>query len=140
MQDIVVRLQEIMKDESLTAASFADRLGIGRPILSHVLGGRNNPSLQLVLKILEHFPAYSADWLLLGNASSQTSESEINPLETTPFEPNIAPVQPKTDMDPALIEVKEPKQPSTLLENSTHVFNQVMVLYPDKTFDVYKQR
>jgi transcriptional regulator with XRE-family HTH domain len=47
MQDIVARIKQVMENEQMNAGEFADQLGIGRPLLSHVLGGRNNPSLQL---------------------------------------------------------------------------------------------
>lgn len=95
MEDVVTRIRIIMDKEGHSPASFADTLGIGRPLMSHVLGGRNNPSLQLVMKILEFFPAYSADWLVCGveeNSKSIAKEEQPNELfgisqEPTPAQP-----------------------------------------------------
>ena len=46
------RIKEIMDNEDLSPAKFADRLQINRAVISHILNGRNNPSLDVVLKIL----------------------------------------------------------------------------------------
>jgi transcriptional regulator with XRE-family HTH domain len=78
MEEIVERIKKVMDDEGMSAAEFADHLGVGRPLLSHVLGGRNNPSLQLILKIMSHFPTISANWLLLGKeAAAEQSPTPI---------------------------------------------------------------
>ena len=47
------RIRLIMEKENLTPAKFADRLEINRAVISHILNGRNNPSLDVVTKILE---------------------------------------------------------------------------------------
>ena len=46
------RIKLIMEKENLTPAKFADKLQINRAIISHILNGRNNPSLDVVSKIL----------------------------------------------------------------------------------------
>lgn len=55
-----------MKVKNLSPAQFADRIGIQRSGLSHILAGRNNPSLDFVLKVLAAFPEISPSWLLQG--------------------------------------------------------------------------
>ena len=55
-----------MELEQLSASKFADAIGVQRSNISHVLSGRNKPSLELVNKILDHFESINADWLLLG--------------------------------------------------------------------------
>ena len=47
------RIRLIMEKENLTPARFADSLDINRAVISHILNGRNNPSLDVVTKILE---------------------------------------------------------------------------------------
>ncbi|NLA63308.1 MAG: helix-turn-helix transcriptional regulator [Bacteroidales bacterium] len=61
------RIKKIMDSEDLTAARFADMLQINRAVVSHILNGRNNPSLDVVTKILSDFNYINPDWLLSGN-------------------------------------------------------------------------
>ncbi len=61
------RLQQIMEREGMTPGRFADSIGIQRSALSHILNGRNNPSLDVVMKVLARFEYLSTDWLMFGN-------------------------------------------------------------------------
>ena len=60
------RIKKIMDYEDLSAARFADRLDINRAVISHILNGRNNPSLDVVTKILTEMNYINPDWLLSG--------------------------------------------------------------------------
>lgn len=70
------RIEKIMEMEQLTASKFADAIGVQRSNISHILSGRNKPSLELVNKILDQFQQVSADWLLLGKGPMITGEKE----------------------------------------------------------------
>ena len=61
------RIKKIMDNEDLTPARFADNLQINRAVISHILNGRNNPSLDVVMKILSEMDYINSDWLLNGN-------------------------------------------------------------------------
>lgn len=63
------RIKDIMDRENLSPSAFADLLGIGRAVISHILNGRNNPSLEVVTRILETFKDINSDWLLFGRGS-----------------------------------------------------------------------
>ncbi len=63
------RLQEIIDFYSLSASSFADKIGVQRSSISHILSGRNKPSLDFVMKILSSFPEVDLYWLLNGKGS-----------------------------------------------------------------------
>lgn len=60
------RLQLILKMHSITPSTFADKLGVQRSNVSHVLSGRNKPSLDFLEKIVTHFPRVNAHWLITG--------------------------------------------------------------------------
>ncbi len=60
------RIAHILKTKNLTATKFADDLDVQRSGISHILSGRNNPSLDFVVKIKETYPEFSLDWLLMG--------------------------------------------------------------------------
>lgn len=68
------RIKEIMDRENLTPSAFADQLGIGRAVVSHILNGRNNPSLEVITKILETFKNVDPTWLLFGKGSLDQSD------------------------------------------------------------------
>jgi transcriptional regulator with XRE-family HTH domain len=58
-----------MEHENLTPAKFADKLQISRAVISHILNGRNNPSLDVVTKILTQMDYINPEWLLTGKGS-----------------------------------------------------------------------
>lgn len=68
------RIAHIIRAKNLTAAEFALRLGIQPSNISHLLSGRNNPSLDFVKKLKETFPEYNLDWIVLGKGPMTVSE------------------------------------------------------------------
>jgi transcriptional regulator with XRE-family HTH domain len=80
------RLQLILKMHNLTPSAFADKLGVQRSNVSHVISGRNKPSLDFLEKIILNFPRVNAHWLLTGEMST----SEEVKLELKKDEKNIS--------------------------------------------------
>ena len=60
------RLQLILKMHNLTPSAFADQIGVQRSNVSHVISGRNKPSLDFLEKILNTYPRVNANWLITG--------------------------------------------------------------------------
>jgi transcriptional regulator with XRE-family HTH domain len=60
------RIEKIMLKEGMNSAQFALEIGIQGSTLSHILNGRNKPSLDVLKKILNRFRTLSSDWLILG--------------------------------------------------------------------------
>jgi transcriptional regulator with XRE-family HTH domain len=60
------RLQLILKMHNLTPSAFADQIGVQRSNVSHVISGRNKPSLDFLEKILKTYPRVNANWLVTG--------------------------------------------------------------------------
>lgn len=83
MTNIVERIDQIIQEQQLSSAAFADAIGVQRSSISHVLSGRNKPSLDFILKILEAFPHISPDWLLFGKEkpSSPTPASDTKKIK-----------------------------------------------------------
>lgn len=67
------RIRLIMEKENLTPAKFADMLNINRAVISHILNGRNNPSLDVVTKILSDMDYINPEWLLNGKGNMYKS-------------------------------------------------------------------
>ncbi|MDD3321252.1 MAG: helix-turn-helix transcriptional regulator [Paludibacter sp.] len=74
------RIDKIMQKEEMTAAVFASEIGIQGSTLSHILNGRNNPSLDVLKKILNRFRTISSDWLILGVGSMYRIEKQSQTL------------------------------------------------------------
>lgn len=76
------RIAQIMKEEQLTAVQFAKETGIQQASLSHILNGRNNPSLEIVKKIHQRFSYINLDWLLYGEGTMKEPSGKEAPLAT----------------------------------------------------------
>jgi len=63
------RLLEFLKRENKSSAQLAEEIGVQASGISHILSGRNNPSLDFVLKMLEKYQFLSTEWLLFGKGS-----------------------------------------------------------------------
>jgi transcriptional regulator with XRE-family HTH domain len=73
------RLLEFLRVENKTSAQLAEEIGVQASGISHILSGRNNPSLDFVLKMLERYQFLSTDWLLFGKGSMY-SDSKMQTL------------------------------------------------------------
>ena len=67
--NFISRLEIIMEKNQLSAAAFAERIGVQRSSVSHILSKRNKPSLDFILKINNSFNEVTLDWLLLEEPS-----------------------------------------------------------------------
>ncbi|HOH85039.1 MAG TPA: helix-turn-helix domain-containing protein [Bacteroidales bacterium] len=63
---MVDRILLVLKIKNLTPSKFADEIGIQRSSMSHIMSGRNMPSLDLITKILGRYPDINSDWLVKG--------------------------------------------------------------------------
>ncbi|WGD34601.1 helix-turn-helix transcriptional regulator [Olleya sp. YS] len=73
--DFSKRLQKIIDYYGESASSFAEKIGVQRSSISHILSGRNKPSLEFVLKVLSSFPEVELYWLMNGKGTFPKSES-----------------------------------------------------------------
>jgi transcriptional regulator with XRE-family HTH domain len=63
------RILEFLRNENKSSAQLAEEIGVQASGISHILSGRNNPSLDFILKMLEKYRFLSTDWLLFGRGS-----------------------------------------------------------------------
>lgn len=80
MDELNKRVLSIMDAKFLSKSSFANMLNISLPVLTHIGTGRNKPGLELITKILTHFPDISPDWLLMGIGSMYRERTELPDL------------------------------------------------------------
>ena len=89
------RFTKILEYSGFTASEFADEIDVQRSSISHIISGRNKPSLEFIVKIKNRFPEISWDWIILGqgemlqnDSALSTSESKIN-LEEENSSPDL---------------------------------------------------
>ena len=76
-ENFIVRLERIIKFYGFSASSFAEKIGVQRSSISHILSGRNKPSLEFVMKVLSSFPEIDLYWLLNGKGTFPAQENSI---------------------------------------------------------------
>lgn len=69
----------ILRAKNITARQFAEEIGIQPSGMSHIMGGRNNPSLDFVAKVLRRYPEIDANWLILGRGEMYSSGAALPP-------------------------------------------------------------
>ena len=63
---MVDRINLLLKAKNVTARQFAEEIGIQPSGMSHILSGRNNPSLDFVMKVIKRWPEVNINWLMFG--------------------------------------------------------------------------
>lgn len=86
---MIDRINLIMRAKNITASQFADEINIQRSGMSHIMSGRNKPSLDFVMRVLNRYPEIDTNWLLFGKGemykSANTQEHVQNSgTETAP--------------------------------------------------------
>ena len=138
------RILKIMEREGLTPSKFAESIGIQRSAMSHIISGRNNPSLDVLLKILERFTYVDSDWLLFGKGEMIREHVLTEPnLLTNMLEnrPNVQVVAENRKEIGVEIPVNIQKQPVVeqviCQEKPSKNVSKIMIFYSDNTFDTF---
>ena len=128
--EIIQRIESIREKNHLNASSFADRIGVPRSSISHILSGRNKPSLEFIIKTVDAFEEVSLDELLYGKTPlpPNSGMKEISFPEAEPF--------PKDILTP-LPESSTPNNASNTPVYNLEAPNRVIVFYPDGTFETF---
>ena len=136
------RLQEIIEYYDLTASSFADKIEVGRSSISHLLSGRNKPSLEFVMKIVKTFPEVELYWLLNGKGSFPKVENSPLPERTTSSSAKIDKITAPNLEDDLFSQTTQVNQIGSTVSSSSSKTNKkisrVIIFYEDGTFDAYE--
>jgi len=135
MEHFIEKLEKILQFYGLTASGFADRVGVQRSSLSHLLSGRNKPSLDFILKIIESFPEVDLNWILLDQGTFPKSKNTPTPTvsistenkeSTEPSKPSEVENKSLHNNDLGLFEEvnKYPKSTSTPQASLTEAFSE----------------
>lgn len=117
--DFAKRLEKVIEFYGETASSFSEKIGVQRSSISHILSGRNKPSLDFVLKVLSVYPEVELYWLLNGKGifPSTTSHNETQKETKKPkkSDANILPAD-------------------TSLASTDKSIERIVIFYKDGTF------
>lgn len=73
--NITDRFTKVIEYSQFTPAEFAEEIGVQRSSISHILSGRNKPSLDFITKIKSKFPELQWDWLINGEGDMLINKS-----------------------------------------------------------------
>ncbi|TRX70585.1 helix-turn-helix transcriptional regulator [Carboxylicivirga sp. M1479] len=144
------RIEAIIQHEHITPSQFADAIGVQRSGISHILSGRNKPSLDFLNKLLQRYPHISGDWLITGKGNMLNGQIEaLKPTEQLSFP--MADKKPRTSFKVPKKELKEEEVAEYVAPKPTPVtkvpilpapegktIERIVVFYNDKSFSEYK--
>lgn len=87
MKDVNQRIVKLMEVQQVTARRFASEIGIQASTVSNIVNERNNPSLEVLQRILSTYPSVSPDWLILGSGSMYREINDSQQLKLFDIEP-----------------------------------------------------
>ncbi len=117
-----------MEYYDLSAAGFADKIDVGRSSISHILSGRNKPSLEFVMKVVKSFPEVELYWLLNGKGSFPKSTADVVKKSE-----KVAPKINSSTPSPSASENQILPQ-----GNPSKKIQKIVIFYSDGTFDAFE--
>ena len=122
--DFAKRLQKILDYYSVSATAFSEELDVNRSTISHLLSGRNKPSLEFVMKVLQRYPEVDLYWFLNGKGNFPTNKKETPTLIQK--DKSTTSSHPPADFS---------KIKANLSDNS---IEQIVIFYKNGSFKVYE--
>ena len=120
---MIERINFIVNHFQISPSKFADEIGVQRANISHILSGRNKPSLDFIQKILIRWNEINPHWLLLGKGEFLLKDYPNTKNEVAE---NIS-----------LVEDKNNSISSACLPIESKSISKIIVLYSNGSFDEY---
>lgn len=133
-KDFIKRLEKIMDFYSLSASALAEEIDFNRSTISHLISGRNKPSLEFVMKLLQKFPELDMDWLVLGkgsfpsDGSNKVSEKKLNEKTAST----------STPIPDLFSKINSESERNTSSNYNQKKIDRIVIFFNDGTFQVYE--
>lgn len=148
IEDFIKRLEIILDYYGLNASAFADKIGVQRSSLSHLLSGRNKPSLDFILKILDVFPEVDLYWILNGKGTFPKQTQQFDKMIQSEEQNSAALTSNQIDEQNLFSTIKNSVKSSTVetknidtqnspTENTAFEIDKIVVFYKNGTFKSY---
>ncbi|MFA6950971.1 MAG: helix-turn-helix transcriptional regulator [Lentimicrobiaceae bacterium] len=122
---MVERIAMLLRAKNLTPSQLADEIGVQRSGISHILNGRNKPSLDFIQRVIKRYPDVSIKWIMFGEGAmmnpypasadpKQNQQSSAKPLMIELFPPDV-------DSEPENQIVEEEKVNESVPDKSDNV-------------------
>ncbi len=141
------RIEHIIKAESLSNLQFAQLLDISPASVTHLLSGRNNPSLDLIVRIARKLPHYNLRWLILGEGPIYNNGNDTNIGLRQANTPELFPSEQKTTEDATRsstpnnqIKTKTGNPSSSTNRENAPAQQTLIVCLPDGTYREYTKQ
>lgn len=149
-KNMIDRIKELLRNEQLSPSQFADEINLQRSSLSHVLSGRNKPSLDFVMKIKHRYSKVNLEWLIFGKGSMFSNQNnEVigrveKPIEEQKITENAQLLNFDSGISNETIEEKtikteksNPESGQFSVKSESSKTSRVIILYENGTFEEY---
>jgi len=133
-EDFTKRLKKVIEFYGETASSFAEKIGVQRSSISHILSGRNKPSLEFVLKVLSSFPEVELYWLMNGKGKFPSE----NVLEEKITKQHVSENQNLFSSKKVETELPKISESQQMISNSKKEIDRIIIFYKDGSFSNFK--
>ncbi|PVW13830.1 helix-turn-helix domain-containing protein [Marixanthomonas spongiae] len=124
-EDFTKRLEKIMGFYGLSATAFSEAIEFNRSTISHLLSGRNKPSLEFVMKVIQTFPEVELYWLLNGKGTFPPNENNKIGSNT----------EKKTQIKKTALDNPESQDSVTTKKE----IDRIVIFYSDGSFKAYEK-
>jgi len=154
-EEIGLRIKKLMEKENLSPGEFSEQVGIQRSAVSHLVTGRNKPSLEVIQKILNTFRTLHSDWLILGVGQMYRGERQSHELtlfdqieenadkqRDTPIQETkktISENSAEKNIPTQVVENSSPASVSLPVMPQSKLVNKIIVYYSDFTYEEFKK-
>ena len=156
---MINRINLILRAKNITARQFAEEIGIQPSGMSHIMSGRNNPSLDFVMKVIRRYPEIDANWLILGRGAmysgaptpaATATDAPVAPAEPVreatlfeepdvPEEPAPLPKAADPGYEPSYFAMP-PEDVAAVTSATEPTVERMLLIYSDNTYKVYTPR
>jgi transcriptional regulator with XRE-family HTH domain len=138
--DIKDRIKQLMDYEQMTAAAFAEKIGVAPATMSHTLGDRNKyPSTDFIMKLHESFQSISLDWLLLGKGDMLVSDNGSENGENLPLWADEEKNRRDFESESTISGGKDiVRQEVIYKERPSRKITEIRIFFDDNTYEIFK--
>ena len=154
MEEIKDRFKMIMDREKLTAGAFAESIGASQATISHILSGRNKPSVELVLRVHQRYEDINLEWLLAGKGMMSNNSDKASPALAVP--PQDYPLFAENAINPSgtsdnaenrkeMPPERNPNAPKEIVkqeiiykERPPRKITEIRIFFDDNTYETFK--
>lgn len=150
--EIKDRIKIIMERENMASGAFAESIGIQQSTLSHILNGRNNPSLDVIMKIHQRYSDIKLEWLLYGQGNMSSDQMNSNStagdyipslFDENPVIQTGEPADPKNRKEMGLENSQHTpkevvKQEIRYIEKPARKITEIRIFFDDNTYETFR--